>query len=192
MAQFFTDSLKSSKTAKTRARRPSWQVRLVVLALLAFAAATLWLTNRVLTDRFTLSMRNQAELRLALYGSNVMSELQRASIVPQILAQDSEVIWALRASDFSDITARFSGFVEEIGAVSLLLADFQGRVVASTHGEVIGLSHLAQSYFTAALSYPRTAFTLFQSPSGQTRFFYTRRILFYDHPIVFITVRVVL
>ena len=114
MAQFLTDSLTSSRPATTRARRPSWQVRLVVLALLAFAAATLWLTNRVLTDRFTLSMRNQAELRLALYGSNVISELQRASIVPQILAQDPEVIWALRASDFSDITARFSGFVEEI------------------------------------------------------------------------------
>jgi hypothetical protein len=30
---------------------------------------------------------------LALYGSNVISELQRASIVPQILAQDPEVIW---------------------------------------------------------------------------------------------------
>jgi len=190
MAQFFTDSLKSSKTAKTRARRPSWQVRLVVLALLAFAAATLWLTNRVLTDRFTLSMRNQAELRLALYGSNVMSELQRASIVPQILAQDSEVIWALRASDFSDITARFSGFVEEIGAVSLVLADLQGRVVASTHGEVIGLSHLAQSYFTAAMSSPRTAFTLVQSPSGQTRFFYARRILSYDQLIGVIAVEV--
>ncbi len=190
MAQFFTDSLKSSKTATTRARRPSWQIRLVVLALLAFAAATLWLTNRVLTDRFTLSMRNQAELRLALYGSNVISELQRASIVPQILAQDSEVIWALRASDFSDITARFSGFVEEIGAVSLVLADLQGRVVASTHGEVIGLSHQAQSYFTAAMSSPRTAFTLLQSPSGQTRFFYARRILSYDQPIGVIAVEV--
>jgi len=171
MAQFLTDSLTSSRTATTRARRPSWQVRLVVLALLAFAAATLWLTNRVLTDRFTLSMRNQAELRLALYGSNVISELQRASIVPQILAQDPEVIWALRASDFSDITARFSGFVEEIGAVSLILADLQGRVVASTHGEVIGLSHQAQSYFTAAMSSPQTGFTLVQAPSGQTRFF---------------------
>ncbi len=190
MAQFLTDSLTSSRTATTRARRPSWQVRLVVLALLAFAAATLWLTNRVLTDRFTLSMRNQAELRLALYGSNVISELQRASIVPQILAQDPEVIWALRASDFSDITARFSGFVEEIGAVSLILADLQGRVVASTHGEVIGLSHQAQSYFTAAMSSPQTGFTLLQAPSGQTRFFYARRILSYDQPIGVIAVEV--
>ncbi|MBT5474089.1 MAG: sensor histidine kinase, partial [Rhodobacteraceae bacterium] len=190
MAQFLTDSLTSSRTATTRARRPSWQVRLVVLALLAFAAATLWLTNRVLTDRFTLSMRNQAELRLALYGSNVISELQRASIVPQILAQDPEVIWALRASDFSDITARFSGFVEEIGAVSLILADLQGRVVASTHGEVIGLSHQAQSYFTAAMSSPQTGFTLVQAPSGQTRFFYARRILSYDQPIGVIAVEV--
>ena len=190
MAQFLTDSLISSRTATTRARRPSWQVRLVVLALLAFAAATLWLTNRVLTDRFTLSMRNQAELRLALYGSNVISELQRASIVPQILAQDPEVIWALRASDFSDITARFSGFVEEIGAVSLILADLQGRVVASTHGEVIGLSHQAQSYFTAAMSSPQTGFTLVQAPSGQTRFFYARRILSYDQPIGVIAVEV--
>ena len=190
MAQFLTDSLTSSRTATTRARRPSWQVRLVVLALLAFAAATLWLTNRVLTDRFTLSMRNQAELRLALYGSNVISELQRASIVPQILAQDPEVIWALRASDFSDITARFSGFVEEIGAVSLILADLQGRVVASTRGEVIGLSHQAQSYFTAAMSSPQTGFTLVQAPSGQTRFFYARRILSYDQPIGVIAVEV--
>jgi two-component system C4-dicarboxylate transport sensor histidine kinase DctB len=56
--------------------------------------------------------------------------------------------------------------------------------------EVIGLSHQAQSYFTAAMSSSHTGFTLVQAPSGQTRFFYARRILSYDQPIGVIAVEV--
>ncbi len=49
----------------------------------------------LLTDRFTETTRNRAEVRLALYTGNLLSELQRTSVVPLLLARDPELIEAL-------------------------------------------------------------------------------------------------
>ena len=66
-------------------RRFSWRVRLTIGLLMAVAVAVVWVTNSWLTQRFTETTRNRAELRLALYTGNVMSELQRNSVVPLLL-----------------------------------------------------------------------------------------------------------
>jgi len=86
------------------------------------AAVTVLMSNRFLTDRFTETTRNRAELRLALYSGNILSELRRNSIVPQLLARDPALIGALNSSDFTNSTQRLIGFVEEIGAASLCIA----------------------------------------------------------------------
>ena len=99
--------------------------------LLIVAGVTVWITNSYLTDRFTENTRNRAELRLALYSGNLLSELHRNAIVPQLLAKDPELIGALTSSDFSQSTARLISFVDEIGAASLLLLDEGGRTVAA-------------------------------------------------------------
>ncbi len=44
----------------------SWRVRLALVALLVVAAATIWVTNRLMTDRVTARTRNRAELRRPL------------------------------------------------------------------------------------------------------------------------------
>ena len=84
----------------------SWRVKLVVALLILLATGVVLVTNRWLSERFTEVTRNRAELRLALYSGNMISELQRTSVVPLLLARDPELIGALERRDFSMTSAR--------------------------------------------------------------------------------------
>ena len=64
------------------------------------AVGTIWFTNGWLTARFSENTRVRTELRSALYTGNLLSELQRTSVVPQLLARDPALISALMAKDF--------------------------------------------------------------------------------------------
>ncbi|MBU2982224.1 sensor histidine kinase [Lentibacter algarum] len=157
-------------------RTVSWRVRLVFVALLVLAVITVAVTNRLLTQRFTENTRNRAELRLALYSGNLISELKRNSIVPQLLSRDPALIGALSSSDFSQSTQRLISFVEEIGAASLILLDAGGRTVAATDRGRLGEAHRSQPYFVDALRSNDTIFTTVPRESGGYRFVYARRI----------------
>ena len=77
----------------------TWRVKLVVALLVVLAVAVVLGTNRWLSERFTEVTRNRAELRLALYSGNMISELQRNSVVPLLLARDPELIGALERKE---------------------------------------------------------------------------------------------
>ena len=77
----------------------SWRVRLSLALFLVLAVVTISVTNRLLTDRFTETTRNRAELRLALYSGNLLSELRQNAIVPQLLVRDPTLIGALNSAD---------------------------------------------------------------------------------------------
>ncbi|SFA74471.1 two-component system, NtrC family, C4-dicarboxylate transport sensor histidine kinase DctB [Poseidonocella pacifica] len=161
-----------------RPRRGSfgWRVRLAILMVVAVATATVLVTNDWLTTRFTESTRNRAELRLALYNGNLISELRRNSIVPQLLARDPALIGALNSSDYSQSTARLISFVDEIGAASLMLLDMDGRAVAATDRNRLGSTHAQTPYFVDALRSAGTVFTSQQRETGAYGFTYSRRI----------------
>ncbi|MFD1196527.1 ATP-binding protein [Seohaeicola saemankumensis] len=141
------------------------------------AVITVAVTNRLLTDRFTETTRNRAELRLALYGGNLLSELRRNAIVPQLLARDPTLISALATRDYSLSTQRLISFVEEIGAASLMLLDREGRTVASTDRNKLGSNFRAESYFVEALRANETIFTAQRREAGSYQFSYSRRII---------------
>lgn len=153
-----------------------WPVRIALLVMLVALASTVWVTNRLLTDRFTASTRNRAELRLALYGGNLLSELQRNSIVPQLLSRDPTLISALQSSDFSNSTQRLISFVEEIGAASLILLDQDGRVVAATDRSRLGEQHRTEAHFVEAIRSRGTIFSVTRREAGGYMFTYSRRI----------------
>ncbi len=160
-------------------RRPltiSWRVRVALLILLVLAVVVVSVTNRLLTDRFTESTRNRAELRLALYSGNLLSELRQKAIVPQLLARDAELIGALNSADYSASTRRLISFVEEIGAASLMLFDSDGRVVAATDRSRLESLHRSQAYFLDAIRSNATIFTVTQLESGAFGFIYSRRV----------------
>ncbi len=154
----------------------SWWPR-IALALFCLAAVIIiWVTNQVLTQRFTETVRNRAEVRYTLYVGQLVSELQRNSIVPQLLVRDPELINALQIGDFSRSTQRLLSLVDEIGAASIMLYDRQGRVVAATERTRLGEVHADTAYFTDALRSSGTEFTIIQRPTGAHGFLYSRRV----------------
>jgi len=154
----------------------SWRVRLALVVLLVLAVITVSVTNRFLTDRFTETTRNRAELRLALYSGNLQSELRQSAIVPQLLARDPTLIGALNSADYSQSTQRLISFVEEIGAASLVLLNSDGRIVAATDRNRLGESHRNQPHFVNALRGQGTIFTAEPREVGGFVFHYSRRV----------------
>ncbi len=168
----------------------SWRVRLSILALFVFAVVTVVITNKTLTNRYTESTRNSAEVRLALYSGALLAELQRNSIVPQMLARDPELIGALNSGDFTRSTQRLLTFVDEIGAASLTLIDADGRAVATTTRNELGASHRGQPYFVDAMRNNTTIFTEQNNGDGAFSFTYSRRIEFVAEVVGVIVVEV--
>ena len=168
----------------------SWRVRSVFAVFVAIAVAVVWITNHFLTERFTETTRSRAEVRLALYSGNLLSELQRNSVVPLLLSRDPAMIGALTSSDFSQTTQRLIDYLDEIGAASLMLLDLDGRAVASTDRHNLGSTHRSNSYFIEALRSNETVFTTYRQESGAAKFSYSRRIEFQGQPIGVIVVGV--
>ncbi|MEP4196047.1 MAG: ATP-binding protein [Aliishimia sp.] len=155
----------------------SWRVRLALLAVMALAVCTIWVTNRLLIDRFTETTRNEAELKLAFNRGNLMAELRQNRIVPQLLARDPTLIGALNSGDYTQSTIRLISFIEEIGASSLMLLDQDGRVVAATNRQQIGESHRTEPYFLHAWRSVNTSFNVQPRETNSYSFIYSRRVM---------------
>jgi len=147
-----------------------------VIALVTLGCVVVVTSNRLLTERFTERTRGAADVRLALYSANLISELQRNSIVPQLLARDPALIGALNSGDFAQSSARLLSFVDEIGAASLVLMDTDGRIVAATNRERLGENQRSQSSFVDALRSNVTVFTVDERDEGGFSFTYSRRV----------------
>lgn len=157
-------------------RTLSWRVRVLLLALATVAITTIWVTNAYLTDRFTETTRNRAEVRLALYSGNLLAELRRSAIVPQLLARDPALISALQGDDYSQTTARLISFVEEIGAASLLMLDADGRIVAATDRNRLGENLKPTQTYVDAMRSNVTVFTVEPREAAGYYFAYSRRV----------------
>ena len=154
-----------------------WGLRGAIVALLVVAVGTIWLTNAWLTARFSENTRVRTELRSALYTGNLLSELQRTSVVPLLLARDPALISALTSNNFSDTSARLMSAQKEIGAASIRLLDASGRTVGSTDRNILGTNYVQAPFFVEALRSKDTVFTVSTSSQGGYDFNYSRAIL---------------
>lgn len=136
-----------------------WSTRAALLGVFALAVITVWFTNDFLTQRFTESSRNRAEVRLALYSGALLSELQRNSVVPLLLAEDPALIGALSSQDYTSTSQRLISFLDEIEAEGLMLLDADGRVVAATDRTQLGSLHRSEPYFVNAQRSTDTVFS---------------------------------
>ncbi|MEZ5913756.1 MAG: ATP-binding protein [Paracoccaceae bacterium] len=155
----------------------SWRVRLVLLGVMALAMLTVWVTNSWLGARFTENTRNRAELRLVLYSGNIISELQRNSVVPLLLARDPALIGALNSGDFSMTSQRLIEFQSELGAAAILLLDASGRAVAATDRNRITTNHRTSPYFVDALRSRDTVFSATPREAGGFGFTFSRAVV---------------
>ena len=168
--------MKLPATIEERRDQNRWIMRISVLVVCVLALVVIYVSNQLLTQRFTETTRNKSEVRLTLYVANLMSELQRNSIVPQLLARDPELITALDFKDYSLSTARLLSFVDEIGAASLILLDGDGRTVAATDRNRLGEQHKTSPHFVNAQRSNATIFTTLDLETGGYAFVYSRRI----------------
>lgn len=155
--------------------RVPW-TRLIVLAVAVIAATTIWVTNSFLSRGLTETTRSRAELRLALYSGNIISELKRTAVVPLLLARDPDLIEALASGNFSTTSQRLISAQTEIGAASIQLIDMQGRTVAATNRNIIGTSHAEATYFVDAQRSADTIFSVSRGPAGGYEFVYSRAV----------------
>ncbi len=146
--------------------RLPWSVRVLIVLTVVAAGVAIWVVNVLLTERLVETTRQRAELRQALYGGAILSELQRNSVVPLLLARDPTLISALRAEDFSTSSQRLISYVDEIGAASIRLLDMEGTTVAATDREELGSLHRETPFFTEAVATTDSVFTIFPGPSG--------------------------
>jgi len=158
------------------ARGVAWPVRVIITVLVALAVVVVMVTNSWLGDRFTEVTRNKAELRLALYSGNLVSELQRTSVVPLLLARDPELIGALTSGNYSRTSARLISFQAEIGAASIQLLDGDGRTVGATNRNLLGTSLRGTPGFVDALRQNDTVFTAARREVGGYDFTYSRSV----------------
>ncbi|WP_438363104.1 sensor histidine kinase [Nioella halotolerans] len=156
--------------------RRAWVLRGLLVLFLAVAGVVVWVSNIWLTDRFTETTRNRAELRLALYSGSIISELQRNSVVPLLLSRDPTLTRALSTEDYSQTSQRLMSYREEIGAASIVLLDREGRVVAATDRAAIGEAHAEKAYFAEALDTNSTIFTTSELETGAFDFTFSRRV----------------
>ncbi|WP_347313616.1 sensor histidine kinase [Defluviimonas sp. SAOS-178_SWC] len=168
--------------------RNPWWLRLIVVTFIAAAVSVIWYTNSFLTDRFTETTRNRAEVRLALYTGHILSELQRTSVVPLLLARDPALISSLNSGDFSTTSQRLISAQDEIGAASIVLLDATGRAVAATDRTQIGSNHSTAAHFVNAQRSKDTVFTLAGTSSGGYEFSYSRAVLSENHLVGVIVV----
>ena len=168
----------------------SWRIRFALLAIFLLAVGTVYVTNQLLMARFTQTTLQQAQLRLALYSGNMVSELQRNSIVPTLLVSDAELIIALTSKDYQRTSQRLLSFVNEIGAAAILLLNSDGRVVAATNGNRLEENHQKLPHFLAAAGSNTTVFTTHQKNTGAFDFAYSRKIVINNKVLGFIVVEV--
>ena len=185
-----TETATIAPTAPEGAAAPgiSWPVKLAIAVLIAFAIGVVLFTNKWLTDRFTETTRSRAELRLALYSGNILTELQRNAVVPLLLANDPELIGALNSGNFAFTSQRLISFQSEIGAASILLLDAGGRAVAATNRSRIGSNHSAEAFFVDAQRSKETVFAAAERPEGGYGFTYSRALVSENHVVGVIVV----
>jgi len=185
-----TGSARSVPNSPAPRTSVGWRVRVAVIVLVTMAVSTVWVTNSWLTERFTETTRNRAQVRLALYSGNVVSELQRASVVPLLLSRDPTLISALNSGDYSKSSQRLISYLDEIGAASLVLLDRDGRVVASSDRTLLGAQQGTMPHFVEALRANDTVFITSKTEAGAYEFTYSRRMTSDREPIGVIVVAV--
>lgn len=171
------------------ARRSVW-IKVAAAAMIVFALGVVLFTNRWLTESFTETTRNKAELRLALYSGNVVSELQRTSVVPLLLSRDASISESLTKGDFSRASQRLIQVQADISVASILLLDTEGRAVGATNRRLLGTLYRGAPFFVQAMQSSETVFSITPRDGGGFDFTYSQQVGAEGKPLGVIVVAV--
>ena len=90
-----------------RSRNPI-RARIFLFSLPVVFVILLLATNSIFTSKYLNEIKQEGEIRLAKNERNIVSELQKNSIVPQFLVRDQSIRKALLSNDFFSLPEIFS------------------------------------------------------------------------------------
>ncbi len=166
----------------------NWLAHALLGLFLVFAFVVVLTTNTFLSERYTASTKSRAEVRQALFVGNLLSELQRTSVVASLLSGDPKLIGALEVGDFARSSQHILEVREETGVASIMLLDESGRTVAATDRNLIGSVHRSEPYFVSAMRSNDVEFSTITGENGVSEFIHSRRIEAGSHLIGIIVV----
>lgn len=156
--------------------KPGRILPLIVGISLLGALLVLWGSYGYFTQRFTESLRTQAQTRAALYAGNIKSTLQKHSVVPFLLAQDLSLATALQSDTYSATSQRLIEIAGEIGSASVFLLDISGHVVASSDRRQISKFFRDEPYFFNALRNSGTVFSATSNDQNAYQFYFSQKV----------------
>ena len=104
--------------------------RVFLFSLSVLFVVLLVATNSFFTSKYLNDIKQEGEIRLTQNERNIVSELQKNSVIPQFLVRDQSIWNALLSNNFSSLPQMFFEFIDEISIESITLMDRTGQIVA--------------------------------------------------------------
>ena len=164
------DSLENS-----RSRNPI-TARVFLFSLSVLFVVLLVATNSFFTSKYLNDIKQEGEIRLTQNERNIVSELQKNSVIPQFLVRDQSIWNALLSNNFSSLPQMFFEFIDEISIESITLMDRTGQIVAVAGKENLNATSSNKIIFNTAISTNDTVMNIIEKNENEFGFFYSRKI----------------
>ena len=164
--------------------------RLFFVLFLISSLIIFFITNSFFNLRFTEITKREGQLNLTKNASNIVNELQKNSIIAQLLVHDQEITKALISKDFSLLPDKFAGFIADISVASITLLDKNGNLVAFSAKEKFEKKILRQIFSHNANKEPETIMRVYRKEFNDFGFFYSRQINYEDRLLGVILIEV--
>ncbi len=150
--------------------------RVFLFSLSVLFVILLVATNSFFTSKYLNDIKQEGEIRLTQNERNIVSELQKNSVIPQFLVRDQSIWNALLSNNFSSLPQMFSEFINEISIESITLMDRTGQIVAVAGKENLNVNSSNKIIFNTAISTNDTVMNIIEKNENEFGFFYSRKI----------------
>ena len=164
--------------------------RLFFVLFLISSLTIFFITNSFFNLRFTEITKHEGQLTLAKNASNIVNELQKNSIIAQLLVNDQEITKALISKDFSLLSEKFARFKADLSVASITLLDKNGNLAAFSAKENFEKKILRQIFSHNANNEPETIMRVYRKEVNDFGFFYSRQIEYEDRLLGVILIEV--
>ena len=152
------------------------RARVFLFSLSVLFVVLLVATNSFFTSKYLNDIKQEGEIRLTQNERNIVSELQKNSVIPQFLVRDQSIWNALLSNNFSSLPQMFSEFINEISIESITLMDRTGQIVAVAGKENLNVNSSNKIIFNTAISTNDTVMNIIEKNENEFGFFYSRKI----------------
>ena len=150
--------------------------RVFLFSLSVLFVVLLVATNSFFTSKYLNDIKQEGEIRLTQNERNIVSELQKNSVIPQFLVRDQSIWNALLSNNFSSLPQMFFEFIDEISIESITLMDRTGQIVAVAGKENLNVNSSNKIIFNTAISTNDTVINIIEKEENEFGFFYSRKI----------------